>query len=217
MDPIMCAHRFILILLLYFSAFCATAADIQIMGLFKNKVIMHIDGKRTVLSVGEKTSDGIEVLDANSKDCTLLIDGEKQTFELGTQMSVKFSKDSTPQVRIAQDPQGMYRHQGKINDAEVKFLVDTGASLVALNINQAKELNLELKQDAITEVQTASGKARAYNLILRKVSIGDIMLYDVPAVVVDGNSPNEILLGMSFLQHLNMNDKDKTLELSKKF
>lgn len=205
-----------LICLLCFST-VLQAEQIQIMGLFKDKVIMHIDGKREVLSIGEKTSSGIQLLKANSKECELLIDGYKQTFKLGTQMSVNFQKDTNPIVKISKDNQGMYRTEGKIEDKKVKFLVDTGASVIALNINQAKELNLELKTDAITEVQTAAGKARAYQLNLRKVSIGDITVYDVPAVIVDGNAPHEILLGMSFLKHVEMKDSQKTLELTKKY
>jgi aspartyl protease family protein len=193
------------------------AEEIQIVGLFKNKVIMNVDGRRTVLSVGEKTPDGVKVVEANSKNCVLLIDDKEQSFTMGTQVSVNFKKNSAPKVRITQDNQGMYRHDGKINGNAVKFLVDTGASVVALNINQAKSLGLELKNEDITEVKTASGQARAYRVLLRKVSIGGIILYDVPAVVVDGSSPHEILLGMSFLQHLTMSDNNKTLELTKKY
>lgn len=205
-----------IVLLLLLPSLCF-AEKIQIMGLFKNKVIMLVDGKRMVLNVGERTPDGIEVISASSKKCILLVDGKQQDFQLGTQMSVNFKQGSNPSVRIQKDDQGMYRSSGKINGHQVSFLVDTGASVVALNINQAKALNLELKPDAITEVETASGKARAYRLQLRRISIGEITLYDVPAVVVDGHSPNEILLGMSFLQHLKMTDNNRTLELVKKF
>lgn len=207
----------IALLSLFLSPFkVAIAEDIKIMGLFKNKVIMNINGKREVLSVGESVGD-IKVIQADSKKCVLSIGGKEQTFQLGTHMSVNFKPNSHSVVRLQKDPQGMYRSDGKINGKPVQFLVDTGASVVAMNMEQAKSLNLELSQDKITQVQTAGGQARAYSIELRKVSLGDITLYDVPAVVVDGNSPHEILLGMSFLKHVKMNDSHTILELTKKY
>jgi aspartyl protease family protein len=193
------------------------ALDIHVVGLFKNKAIIKIDGRRVVLEVGETTDDGVKLVNADSKNCTLLINNEPQVFEMGSQLSVRFKEDTHAKISISKDQQGMYRTQGHINGQKVDFLVDTGASVVALNINAAKKLNLDLKPENITEVETAAGKARAYRLTLRKISVGNITLYDIPAVVVDGNAPLEILLGMSFLQHLKIEDTNQSLELTKKF
>lgn len=196
-------------------SFSVLASDIQILGLFKDKVVMTIDGKTKVLKLGEEDS-GIKVLSANSQQCELLINGQTQVFTMGSEVNINFAPRESPVVRVAQDSHGLYRTSGMINDHPVNFIIDTGATLVAMNLNQAIALGITYDKKP-TMVETAAGKAQAYMTNLQRVSIGGILVYNVPAIIVIGNSPTDVLLGRSFLNRVEMKDNETLLELRQKF
>lgn len=191
------------------------ASEVKVLGLFSGKVLLQIDGQSKVLKVGEKYKD-IEIISADSKHCVIKNADQVQTLSLGSDVSVQMKAPSDSIVRIQKDEQGMYRVAGKINEQDVKFLVDTGATQMAMNRSQAQALKIELPADNKIQVETASGKAQAYQINLRSVKIGDITVYDIPAVVVDGEAPAEVLLGMSFLKRVEMKDQNSVLELKRK-
>jgi aspartyl protease family protein len=146
----------------------------------------------------------------------LEINGASAVYTLGNDISTHFTKADLPIVRIEKDSRGLYRTGGTINGQPVNFIVDTGATVVAINANQAKTLGIEFG-GKVTQVETASGKSKAYPVTLQQITLGDIHVYNVPAVIVQGNSPPEILLGMSFLNRLEMHDHDQLLELRQKY
>ncbi len=191
------------------------AAQLQILGLFKDKVMIEIDGDTHVLKVGESI-EGIKLIRADSKECELEIDGQSQIFTLGSQISNHFTPTQRPVVRVEQDQSGLYRTSGAIDGHQVNFIIDTGASYVTININQAKALGIDFQGKQV-QVETASGKAKAYLITLNKISMGAIVVYNVPALVIESDSPPAVLLGMSFLKQLEMTDKQSLLEFRQKY
>ena len=108
--------------------------------------------------------------------------------------------------------------ENRINGLPVGFLVDTGASSVAMNAGEARRLGIDFRVDGdSTYVSTASGVARAYRVRLDRVKVGAIELRNVEALVVDGSSPTEVLLGMSFLQRLELMNQGDHLTLRRKY
>lgn len=212
-------NKFLLCYVTLSSALFAQAAErISILGLFKDKAIITIDGKRRVLASGQTSPEGVRLIAADSRKAVLEIDGRQATYALGTQISTNYAA-IIPQatVQIWPDPLGMYLTSGSINNFPVEFLVDTGATLVAMNKIQAKRLGLDYKltgEQALTT--TASGTAKAYYLSLDKVKVGDILLRSVPAAVIDGEFPIKVLLGNSFLNRLQMTRNGQMLELRQK-
>ncbi len=198
--------------------FAQAVEKISILGLFKDKAIINIDGKRRVLASGQTSPEGIKLVAADSRKAVLEIDGRQATYALGTQISTDYAA-IIPQatVQIWPDALGMYLTDGSINNFPVEFLVDTGATLVAMNKIQAKRLGLDYKlagEQGLTA--TASGTARAYYLSLDKVKVGTILLRGVPAAVIDGEFPTKVLLGNSFLNRLQMTRNGQVLELRQK-
>jgi aspartyl protease family protein len=196
---------------------CAVSAaqDVQILGLGKNKVVINIAGETKVLSVGE-SAGGIKVISADTEQCVLEINGQSSTYPMGSQVSTNFAKTTKPIVRIVQDNSGLYRSSGLINGQMVNVIVDTGATMVTMNANQAKSLGLDKKGQPI-QVVTASGKTKGYLVNLDQVSLGAIQAYNVQGVIVEGAYPPQILLGMSFLQGLEINHRSQLLELQQKY
>ncbi|OGT30488.1 MAG: hypothetical protein A2W28_07590 [Gammaproteobacteria bacterium RBG_16_51_14] len=192
--------------------------EIVIVGLFKDKAIVDLDGKRRILAAGQTSPEGATLISANSKEAVIEIDGEVKTYTLGTHISSSYTKASSgKKVIIAPDANGMYRVNGSINDFQVDFVVDTGATLVSMNKHQAKRIGLDYKLQGKEGVaNTASGEDKVYLLILKKVKVGDIEMRDVAAAVHDGDHPDVILLGNAFLSRVDMSREGRVLELEKK-
>jgi len=120
------------------------------------------------------------------------------------------SVDSNGSVMVVleQDRNGHYQAQGQINGQPVIFLVDTGATDVALPESTARALGLEFGPRI--KVMTAAGPASAWVTRLDEVTVGGIRRQNVRATITDGEF-NGILLGMSFLKHYSLQQQDGTL------
>ena len=191
---------------------------IVILGLFKEKAIMEIDGKRRTISSGETTPEGITLISANSDEARLEINGEINTYTLGTHIGSSYKAPTGMKtVTIAPDLHGMYHVNGQVNDFYMYFVVDTGATLITMNKFQAKRLGINYKLDGEESLtSTASGIEKIYMVVLDSVAVGDIKLTDVQAAVIDGNYPEVTLLGNSFLNRIDISREGKLLELQKK-
>ena len=103
---------------------------------------------------------------------------------------------------ISKSPDGHFWAEARVNASSVKFLVDTGASVVALTPRDAQLAGLDLNALKYTAaVNTAAGRVMAAPVTLDVVSVGNVMVRDVRAVVINEGLPNS-LLGMSYLGKL---------------
>lgn len=108
----------------------------------------------------------------------------------------------TGEVVLQRNRAGQYVADGEINGRRVTFLLDTGATQVALSTQLARELGL--KRGPVVTLQTAAGPARGYAVRLESVRLAGIEMRDVGALVSDGLAPEMVLLGMNFLKRLEM-------------
>jgi aspartyl protease family protein len=106
-------------------------------------------------------------------------------------------------VSIGRDHRGHFQAHGKVDGRQVSFMVDTGASVIALTEREADRLGIRPMRGAYTaSVSTANGIVRAAPVMLNSVDIGGLVVRDVRALVVPGGSLNENLLGLSYLTRL---------------
>lgn len=130
-------------------------------------------------------------------------------------------ENPNPQRLLQQQPQGEvvlqrnraghYVADGEINGERVVFLLDTGATQVALSTQLARRLGL--KSGAAVTLQTAAGPAMGYQTRLASVRLASIEMRDVAALVSDGLDPGTVLLGMNFLKRLDMTQRNDQLIL----
>lgn len=236
-----CVKMCLLIILSAFSVFCAAAplTDIPapvspvepqdereaprqavLQGILGKKALLLVDGERLMLSVGQAMQSGVRVLRINTDAVEITIDGQHRQLRLGDAHSVteRFKQRKSVEVTIFSDKRGMYNTVGSINGLPVNFLVDTGATTIAMNKQHAKRLAIDfLVTGNPTFVGTASGVTKAYRVTLDKVSVGRITLRNIVAVVMDGNFPRQVLLGMTFLGQLEMQREGTALRLKKNF
>ena len=119
--------------------------------------------------------------------------------------------NGTDQVRLIADQKGQYRAPGTINGYPVSFVVDTGATYVSLSDALANELSL-LRQGKSFAI-TANGRVPVDLTQLEEVSLGGLSMGNVPAMIVPELDSQIVLLGMSFLKHLDLVQSDGKLEL----
>lgn len=205
-----------LFVLIFVSPASIAVQDITVVALFTNKAVVMLDGKRRVLVQGIESPEGVTLLSSDSETADLMIDGKKETFYLGMHISTGYVQPATTEVKVWGDRNGMYFTTGSINGHLVNFLVDTGATSVAMNASQAQRLGIDFRYiGQRSQVSTASGIAVAYNIKLNSVKVGEIELRNINAVVIDGDFPVDVLLGMSFLGSLEMVHSGKALLLRK--
>lgn len=204
---------------LFFNQASFAIEKVVVNGLFKDKAIVTIDGKQRVLRKGKASPEGVLLIESNSTEAIIEINGEQNTYSLGNQISNSFSKPTGGvMLSISPDGNGMYNISGSINDSHVSFIVDTGATLVSMNSNVAKKLGIDYKIDGQESLSyTASGRDKIYIVNLNKVKVGDIELRNVGGAVHEGDFPEVTLLGMSFLGKLDMKREGQMMELHKKY
>lgn len=206
------------IFLLIFIHTCYAIDKIIVIGLFKDKAIITLDGKQRLLTSGETSPEGVTLISANSNEAVLEINGVRNHYTIGTHIGSRFRGPTGQKtVSIAADSQGMYWVNGSINDFQVKFIIDTGATLISLNKHQARRIGLDYKMDGKESLtSTASGLDKVYLMKLKKVTVGDIELHDITAAVHDSNFPEAVLLGNSFLSRIDMKREGGLMQLQKK-
>jgi aspartyl protease family protein len=106
-------------------------------------------------------------------------------------------------LTLDSDRQGHFHVDARIDGDRLGFMVDTGASLVVLRASDAAEVGIRpLPADYTATVSTANGKIKAAPAKLDRVELGDITVYDVPAMVLPDEALAQNLLGVSFLSRL---------------
>lgn len=207
-----------LILLVFITPYCLAVEKIVVNGLFKDKAIVTIDGKQRILKVGKTSPEGAKLISANSREAVIEVDGEQKTYKLGSHIGSTFKKaPEGVSVIITPDARGSYFVNGSINDFQVEFLVDTGATLIFMNKHVAKRIGLKYRLEGQeSTAETASGITKIYVINLKKVKVGNIELRDIVGAVSEGDFPVDILLGTSFLNRISSNREGRILKLEKK-
>jgi len=195
------------------------AENIVLNGLFKNKAVLSINGNTRILSIGTKSPDGVTLVSIHNDTATLTINGRTKSIKLGDTdgISTQFAEVVNKEVIISANNNGQFLTVGAINKHPVTLLIDTGATSVALNSEQAAGLGIDYKKGNPTMVSTASGMSAAYRISIDSISIGEITFHNIEAVVIEGSFPLYILLGMSFLGNVETNRQGNTMTIRKKW
>ena len=199
-----------------------TPADVALLALGENKAVLRIAGKRRVLRVGESSPEGVRLVTADTNEAVIDINGVTATLHYGDFVAPigddgGVAGGGSDRVTLWVGPGGMFQADGTINGVPVRFLVDTGASTVALSEDTARALGIDLSDGIPGMASTASGTAPMMMIRLKSVSIGQLTVRNVPAGVVLGSYPDVPLLGTSFLNNFDMERRGNQLDLIKRY
>ena len=201
----------------------ATALEVNVVGLFPNKAVVQIEGGALrTLTVGQKTRDDIILLSVGRDGATFDIQGRRVALALGSarrQASPAAAANYPIVANYAVVPineRGDLVADGEVNGMPVRFAVDTGATFITLPARDASRLGLDYHNGQKIMMETANGEVFAYRLKLDTVRVGEVAVHDVDAVIAEGNGLPIALLGMSFLNRVDIRREGTILTLTKR-
>lgn len=196
----------------------AVAQQVSLAGLSANRALVVIDGAPPRFMSPGQTVNGVRLVSAQGDLAVLEIGGRQQTLRVGdapVSVGGNGAVQGGQRIVLTADARGHFLPQGQINGRTVQFMVDTGATLVAMGESEAQRLNLKFRDGQPVRINTANGTITAYQIQLNTVRIGDVQVYDVAAVVSPQPMPY-ILLGNSFLTRFQMQRQNDQMTLEKR-
>lgn len=203
-------------LALALAAAAAWAQDVVLVGTFGDKAaVLVIDGgaPRT-LRVGREAA-GVKVISVERDSAVVEIAGARRTLARG-QHATSAASGGRQTITLAADTRGHFVTTGAINERPVRFVVDTGATLVALPAADAARIGLDYRKGQIALTKTAAGVVPVFKVRLDKVRLGAIELHGVDGVVIE-QGLDVALLGMSFLSRVDMRHEGQLMTLTRRY
>ncbi|NJN52350.1 MAG: TIGR02281 family clan AA aspartic protease [Gammaproteobacteria bacterium] len=162
-------------------------APVEAVGLFKDRAMIRVMGTSHYLVVGQTSPEGARLEAANAEFAMVHYQGTSYRLTLSDRVGGTFAEVRDASISIAPDDLGQYRVGGAINGRTVGFLVDTGASVVAMSSVHAEQLGIEYEGSPDrAQVMTAQGQAQSYLVNLESVNVGGIETHHVRAAVIPG-------------------------------
>lgn len=196
----------------------AAAQSVSMSGSLGDKALLVIDGAPRTVAAGA-TVAGVKVIKVTGSETVVEVGGKRQTLPLGgaqVNLGGAASEGVGTQIRLAAGPGGHFVTGGSINGRAVRFLVDTGATNIAMSEAVARSIGLDFTKGERGLTNTANGQVVAHRVSLREVRVGDVTVYNVTATVVP--APMEmVLLGNSFLTRFQMRRDADIMVLEKRY
>jgi aspartyl protease family protein len=194
------------------------AQSVTLAGSMGNKALLVIDGQPHTLAVGQSAL-GVTLLQLSDGQAQVQRGGSSATLRLG---AAPARLSGTPNASAAAQeivlPVGLGGHftsAGTINGRAVQFMVDTGATLVAISQTEAERIGLDYQSSPRALTQTANGAVPVHRVSLGKVRVGEVEVSNVEAVVMPAQMPY-VLLGNSFLTRFQMRRENDVLRLERR-
>ena len=200
------------------AALPALAADLSLIGTFgTSAAILSVDGgaPKTV-KVGQSYG-GVTLIAVENDRATVEAGGKRRVLARGQTYSSSGAASSGNQsVTLSAGAGGHFLADGQINGGAIRFLVDTGASTIAIPASDAIRLRIDYRKGRRGSVQTAGGPVPMYVVMLESVSVGGIELHGIEAVVIE-RGLDVALLGNSFLTRTQMRLEGQTMTLMQRY
>lgn len=197
----------------------AWSQSVALQGMMGNRALLIIDGGRPRSMAPGDTISGVRLLSAGGNEAVVSVKGQQLRLILGAapaSVGAGLSSGSDgDRIVLSADSRGHFFTQGTINHRPVQFLVDTGASDVALGRPEAERLGINYQAGTRVRMSTANGVTEGWRLKLQTVRVGNVTVYDVDAVITPMAMP-AVLLGNSFLNRFNMRRDADQLTLSRR-
>ena len=195
------------------------ARRVALSGSMGSRALLVIDGGAPRAVAVGTTVQGVKLVSLTEAQAVVEIDGQRQTLRLGeaaVNLGGTASAGSGTEIALSSDANGHFQANGQINGRGVLFLVDTGATMVAMGQDEAERLGLSYKNGERIGLRTANGNTVGYRISLNTVRVGDVEVHNVAAVVQPQPMPF-ILLGNSFLTRFQMKRENDTLLLQRRY
>ena len=194
----------------------ADAQDVGLAGVMGSKAMLMVNGGEPQSVAVGQSLDGVKVVSVQGDQVVIEIGGKKRPLRVGQHAIGATTADGSGKVVMTADNQGHFYTTGTINGVSVRFLVDTGATMISLGASDARRIGLDFNRGQKGMTQTANGQTAVSKIQLDTVRIGDVTLHNVDALIHQTEMPMA-LLGMSFLNRMEMQRDGSSMTLKKRF
>jgi aspartyl protease family protein len=211
--------RFLPLLTLFVAA-TAHSQSVTLSGMVGSKALLIVDSSAPKIVATGESFNGVKVVSTQGDTAVLMVGGKRLNMRVGdAPASVgeqAGSKSSGSKIVLHVGDGGHFLAQGSINGKSTQFMVDTGATAVAMGAAEAKRMGIDYTSGKPVRMNTANGQALGYLLTLNTVRIGDVEVQNVEAIVSQQAMPY-VLLGNSFLTRFSMRRDNDQMVLERRF
>lgn len=195
----------------------ANAQSVALSGVMGSRALLVVDGGAPKAVAAGESHQGVKVVSVVGEQATIDIKGQRSTLRVG---DAPVSQGARPggangsKIVLPIGSGGHFFAQGWVNGKPIQFMVDTGATTVAMGVRDAQRMGIDYQKGLAVRMGTANGIAQGWKVKLNSVKIGDVEVYGVDAVI--GPDMPYALLGNSFLGQFNMNKTIDQMVLDKR-
>ena len=200
------------------AASAAHAQSVALAGMLGSKALLVVNGTTPKTVAAGETHEGVKVISTNGDQAVVEQDGKKSTLRVGEapiHMGAGKSGGKGNRIVLVAGSGGHFMTAGQINGKAVQFMVDTGATSVAMGAQDAERAGVNFKAGQPVMMSTANGTVQGYRIKLDSVRVGDVEVFGVDAVVTPQPMPF-MLLGNSFLTRFQMLRENDQMTLTKR-
>lgn len=200
------------------TALSAHAQKVNLQGMLGRKALIMVDGSAPKSVAPGETHQGVTVISTVGDQAVLEIKGQRHTVRVG-ESPASVGGTGPPRgnkIVLTADSGGHFMTQGSINGRSVMFMVDTGATAIALDAAQAQSMGINFRKGRQIQLGTANGITPGWVVKLSSVRIGDVEVHEIDAIVVQQAMPI-VLLGNSFLTRFQMRRENDMMVLERRY
>jgi aspartyl protease family protein len=198
----------------------ALAQSVALQGMLGAKALLIVDGSAPKTVAPGETHQGVKVLSTSGDQAVVEIGGKRHTLRVGEAPASVGGKGGAPsrgsRIVLTAGSGGHFLAPGAINGQTVHFMVDTGATSVAMGASEAQRIGIDYKSGRLGYSSTANGNVATWQVKLARVRIGDVEIHDVDATVLPAGMPY-VLLGNSFLTRFQMKRENDQMVLERRY
>ena len=196
----------------------AQAQSVALAGMLGNKALLVVNGTAPKTVAAGETHEGVKVISTSGDQAVVEQNGKRNTLRVGeapVSMGASKSGGKGNRIVLVAGTGGHFMTAGQINGKAVQFMVDTGATSVAMGAQDAERTGINFRVGQPVMMSTANGSVQGYRIKLDSVRVGDVEVFGVDAVVTPQPMPY-MLLGNSFLTRFQMLRENDQMTLTKR-
>ena len=194
----------------------ANAQAVALAGMLGSKALLVVDANLPKAVGAGDEYQGVKVIAVTKEEATVEVNGARRTLRLGeAPVSVGARGGSGKRVTLMADSRGHFINSGTINGRVMQYMVDTGASTIAIGRTDADRMGLNYQGAEPVRMNTANGVAQGWRIKLDSVRLGDVEVLGVEAIITPQPMPY-VLLGNSFLTQFQMTRINDQMVLEKR-
>lgn len=191
------------------------AQTVALAGVLGSKALLVVNGGAPRALTPGESHEGVRLTTLQGDTAQVEVAGERRTLRLGEAPVSVGARSSSRKVVLSADARGHFISLGQINGRTMQYLVDTGASTVAIGIADAERMGLDYRQGQRVHVGTANGIAQGWRVVLDTLRLGEVEVRGIEAVVTPQAMPF-VLLGNNVLSEFKMTRTQDQMVLEKR-